>query len=108
MTLEEYARLDAVGVAHAVARGDVGAAEAADLARAATARVNGVLNAVIEVYGDEPGPAGPADGPLAGVPLLYKDAGAAEAGRLQELGSRLAADRVAPVTSAPPRTPRPR
>lgn len=99
MTLEEYARLDAVGLAHAVARGEVTSAEAAALARAAAARVNGVLNAVVEIYGDEPDAVGPGEGPLAGVPLLYKDAGAAEEGRLQELGSRLAVGRVAPVTS---------
>lgn len=99
VTLDEYARLDAVGLAHAVARGDVTAAETAGLARAAAAGVNGVLNAVVETYGGEPVGSGPGTGPLAGVPLLYKDAGAAEAGRLQEFGSRLAEGRVASVTS---------
>ncbi|MDH3755836.1 MAG: amidase family protein [Acidimicrobiia bacterium] len=47
------------------------------------------INAVVEWY-DDPTPVQAVDGPLAGVPFLRKDYGSAEAGRLVEMGSRLA------------------
>lgn len=105
MTLDEYARLDATGLAAALARGETTPAEAAGLARAAAEHVNPVLNAIVDLWTDTPGsdasPSGapPSGAPFAGVPFLYKDAGAAEAGRPQELGSRLAVGRTAGRTS---------
>jgi amidase len=99
VTLDDYARLDATGLAAALARGEATPAGAADLARAAADRVNPVLNAIVDLWADTPEAQGPpADAPFAGVPFLYKDAGAAEAGRPQELGSRLAVGRTAPRT----------
>jgi amidase len=107
MTLDEYARLDATALAALVASGAVSAAELASLAGDAIARANGPLNAVVEVYEVAPGTgaatgtatganAAPRGAPFAGVPLAVKDAGAAQAGRKQEFGSRLAEGRVAP------------
>lgn len=89
MTPDEYARLDATDLAGLVAAGEVTPAQ---LHMAATARheqTDETLNAVVEWYAD-PTPSTGA-GPLAGVPFLCKDYGSAEAGRLVEMGSRLAA-----------------
>ncbi len=95
MTLEEYARLDATHLAGLVRAGKVSPAELAHLARSAIARCDPALHAVVEVYGGVPAEAASADAPFGGVPFLQKDAGASEAGRKQEFGSRLAAGRVA-------------
>ena len=89
MTPEEYATHDATGLAGLVAAGETTAAE---LHRAATVmyeRTHADLNAVVEWY-DEPS-LGVSGGPLDGVPFLRKDYGSTEAGRLQEMGSRLTA-----------------
>lgn len=97
MTLEEYTASDAVALAELVARGDVTAVELESLARRACERVNGRLNAVVELYDELPGGGSgvPAGAPLAGVPFLRKDYGSPEAGRGQECGSRLLRGRVA-------------
>jgi amidase len=92
MELSEYSRLDAVALAGLIRSGEVAAAEVEQAARAALDAVDADLNSVVEWY-DDPEPARP--GPLSGVPFLRKDLGAAEAGRLQEMGSRLAAGLVA-------------
>lgn len=95
MELSEYVTYDAVGLADLVARGEVSAAELAEVAQAAVAAVDPEINAVIETWpADEP-----ADGPLSGVPFLVKDVGVAVAGRRSELGSRLAAGLVMPKDS---------
>ncbi|MER7778592.1 amidase [Streptomyces sp. NPDC096191] len=98
MKVNEYVRLDAVGLALLVARGEVTPAELEDAAREATLEVNGRVNAVVETWptDDEPVPGGT---PLAGVPFLIKDIGVTMAGRRSELGSRLAAGNVAPADS---------
>jgi amidase len=91
--LTEYARLDALGLAELVRARRVSRRELIRTCAAAVEKVNPQLNAVIEVYADlidDPERAGFQDGPFAGVPFLRKDLGAAEAGRRQELGSRLA------------------
>ena len=69
------------------------AREAALSALEGIQEVNPRLHAVIEVYPDvlstiEKGPL--ASGSFSGVAFLRKDIGATEAGRLQEMGSRLA------------------
>ena len=72
----------------------------ADLHAAAAAmceRTNDDINAVVEWY-DEPS-TGATAGPLAGVPFLRKDYGSTEAGRLQEMGSRLTAGHRPSTTS---------
>ncbi|MFC9056612.1 amidase [Streptomyces sp. NPDC057074] len=98
MKVNEYARLDAVGLARLVARGEVTPAELEAAAREATIEVNERINAVVETWptDDEPVPGGT---PLAGVPFLIKDIGVTMAGRRSELGSRLAAGNVAPADS---------
>lgn len=91
MDLTTYTQLDAVGLADAVRRGETTAAELASLARAACDAVNPEINAIIEFYDDAEAIAedGVGEASLCGVPFLRKDLGAKEAGRLQEMGSRL-------------------
>ena len=94
MELADYTKLDAVGLADAVRRGETTPGELAQLARAACDVVNPEINAVIEFYEDaetvaERGAGQADDAPLPGVPFLRKDLGATEAHRLQEMGSRL-------------------
>ncbi|MEU1793316.1 amidase [Streptomyces californicus] len=96
MRVAEYVTYDAVGLAELVAAGEVTAAELRAAALDATRAVDPQINAVVETWpaedGDEPQPGST---PLAGVPFLVKDIGAAMAGRRMELGSRLAAGHVA-------------
>ena len=94
VTLEEYGGLDGLGLAAAVREGRTTAAELARLALEAIELLDPRLNAVAETYAEAgTGLAAPA-GAFAGVPFLFKDAGAAQAGRRQEMGSRLLAGRV--------------
>lgn len=96
MRLDEYVALDATGLADALGRGAVTAAEVEALATAAHLAVHGRLNAVVEWY-EAPDP--PPSGPWSGVPYLRKDYGATEAGRRTERGSRLSAGWTASATS---------
>jgi amidase len=92
MNLHEYARYDGLGLADLVRRKEILARELAELFIKAVSAVNPQINAVIEVYQDALEIADRATHhrkPFAGVPFLRKDLGASEAGRLQELGSRL-------------------
>ncbi|PPR21281.1 MAG: 6-aminohexanoate-cyclic-dimer hydrolase, partial [Alphaproteobacteria bacterium MarineAlpha10_Bin2] len=89
MKLEEYAALDATALGELVAAGEVTAAELAALARAAYDALNPKLNAILEFYEDAESVRGADSGIFPGVPFLRKDVGATEAGRLQEIGSRL-------------------
>ncbi|MER7735529.1 amidase [Streptomyces erythrochromogenes] len=94
MELHEYTQYDAVGLAGLVARGEVTAAELTAAARAATAAVNPLINAVVESWPAEDDPV-PGSTPLAGVPFLIKDLAVSMRGKRVELGSRLAAGNVA-------------
>ncbi|WP_019353985.1 amidase [Streptomyces sp. AA1529] len=98
MRAAEYVNHDAVGLAELVAEGEVTAAELQAAALEATQAVDPQVNAVVETWptDDEPKPGST---PLAGVPFLIKDIGAAMAGRRMELGSRLAAGHVARADS---------
>ncbi|SER95958.1 amidase [Streptomyces qinglanensis] len=98
MRVAEYVNYDAVGLAELVAEGEVTAAELQAAALEATQGVDPQINAVVETWpaDDEPKPGST---PLAGVPFLIKDIGAAMAGRRMELGSRLAAGHVARADS---------
>ncbi len=87
----EYASLDATAIAEAVRAGHVSPAEIRDAAAAMHARTHDDINAVVEWYEAPTIPATVDSGVLAGVPILRKDYGSAEAGRLVEMGSRLAA-----------------
>lgn len=98
MELHEYTRYDAVGLAGLMARGEVTAAELAAAARAATAAVNPLINAVVESWPAEDTPT-PGSTPLAGVPFLVKDLAVSMRGKRVELGSRLAAGNVAGADS---------
>ena len=89
MNLKEYAILDATALGELVAAGEVSAAELAATARAGYEALNPTLNAIIEFYDDAETVRGSDSGIFPGVPFLRKDVGATEAGRLQELGSRL-------------------
>ncbi|MET8707259.1 amidase [Streptomyces californicus] len=94
MRVAEYVTYDAVGLAELVAAGEVTAAELRAAALDAARAVDPQINAVVETWQDEDEPQ-PGSTPLAGVPFLVKDIGAAMAGRRMELGSRLAAGHVA-------------
>ena len=93
MSWDEWATHDAVGLAERVRKGEVTAAELAAQAAAAIARVNGPLDAVVEVFDDvvaDPLADGlRPEGVFAGVPYLMKDLGPTLAGRRQEFGSML-------------------
>jgi len=93
MTWAEWSAHDATALAERVRRGDVTPAELAAQAAAAVDRVNGPLDAVVELFDDvvaDPLADGlRPDGPFAGVPYLMKDLGPTLKGRLQEFGSML-------------------
>ena len=90
MDRREYARHDAVALADLVRRGEVTPAELAAAAGAQHAHTHAAINAVVEWYDPDTVVVPPGVGPLAGVPFLRKDIGSTEAGRLVEMGSRLA------------------
>ncbi|MDB5819248.1 MAG: amidase, partial [Rhizobacter sp.] len=93
MSWEEWAAHDAVGLAARVTQGDVSPVELATQAKAAIDKVNGRLDAVVQVFDDavaDPvGNGTNAQGAFAGVPYLMKDLGPTLKGRLQEFGSML-------------------
>jgi amidase len=91
--VDEYAALDATGLAAIIAAGEVSVPEVVEVAREAVAAVEPALGAVVELYpdaGPDPTTPGAGPGPFEGVPFLVKDMGAHFAGRLLEFGSRLA------------------
>jgi hypothetical protein len=90
MTLDEYSRYDAVGLAELVRRQEISPTELAHTALAAVAAVNPRINAVVETFPERVASA-TASGPLGGVPFLRKDILIQEAGGLTEFGSRFAA-----------------
>ena len=98
---DEYRVLDAVAIDELVQQGELKPDELRDAAAVEHQQSDDSLNAVVEWYGD-PVPAaidgivGPA---LRGVPMLRKDYGSAEAGRLSEMGSRMAAGHRATETA---------
>jgi amidase len=107
MRIAEFAELDAIGLADALREGTVTQGEVIQASRSACATLNPSLNAVLEFYADAlelVADAGVGNfaraGLLAGVPILRKDIGATEAGRLQECGSRLLVGRRATRDSA--------
>ncbi|PBB28976.1 amidase [Mesorhizobium sp. WSM3882] len=89
MRLSEYVTYDATGLASLVRAGEVTPLELTCLARQAHDEVNSRINAVIEFYEDAEVVSDSDTGLFNGVPFLRKDLGFAEAGRLEEKGSRL-------------------
>lgn len=97
MDLAEYSSFDAVGLAELVRRGEVSPSELAVTAAKAIAKLDPLLNAVVETYPDRIEALDEAtlgDGPLRGVPFLIKDVFGHEKGRKIEFGSRLCAGMV--------------
>jgi len=99
----ELARLDAMGQAALVRKGEVSALELVEAAIARIERLNPQLNAVVTPMFDEarrraaePLP----EGPLAGAPMVLKDLVAEYAGVRFTEGSRFLADYVSPADSA--------
>ena len=79
-------------VRHLIEERGIGPKELAELAIQGVEKVNPQINSVIEVYGDAleiVEQAADRKGAFTGVPILRKDIGATETGRLQEMGSRL-------------------
>jgi amidase len=94
MKLAEYSAYDALGLAELVAKKQVSAKELAQTAAAARAKVDGTLNAVVELYPDRIDDLDErtlGNGSFRGVPLLIKDVFGHEKGRKIEFGSRLCA-----------------
>ena len=103
MRLDEYAALDATGLAALIAAGELSPREAAALAMQAVEAVNPRVNAVVETYPDRIDDLDEASlpaGPLRGVPFLMKDVYGHEAGRKMEFGSRLCRGMVTAQDSA--------
>jgi len=102
MNLAEYARYDGLGLAELVRSEQVSALELGQLLLRAVDQVNPRINAVIETYPERVAAldrdARP-EGAFAGVPFLLKDIGAGEAGKQQEMGSRLARGRLVATDS---------
>ncbi|MFS2222611.1 amidase [Pantoea sp. B65] len=92
MSWDEWAACDATALAELVSKGDVSAAELAQQAAAATARINPKIHSVVELFDDAiaaPETDGTClDGAFRGVPFLMKDLGPGVKGRLQEQGSK--------------------
>ncbi len=93
----DYLAYDAIGLAELVKTGEVSARELLDTAIARAEAANPAINAIIlkdyeaarqRALRTGDGNTGIADGPLAGVPFLVKDLGAAMAGLPMTLGSR--------------------
>ncbi|MEM8620827.1 MAG: amidase family protein [Actinomycetota bacterium] len=89
MKLDEYIAADATSLAASVRSRATNADELRDLADRRHRAMAPTIHAIVEWY-DDPDPVTTIDGPLAGVPVLRKDYGSTEAGRLVEMGSQLA------------------
>ncbi len=93
MSWDEWANLDAIGLADLIRAGHITPQEVAQQVALAVDALNPAISAVIEVFDDavhDPMIDGtnPAGG-FAGVPFLMKDLGPTIKGRLQEMGSLL-------------------
>ena len=100
MRFDEYRSHDAVGLAALVAKGEVTAGELLDVATARMAQVNPQLNAVTRDLTAEARAQPAGQGPLAGVPYLLKDLGAAYGGVPTTYGSKLFSQTPAAADSA--------
>ena len=89
MNLTEYIKYDGLGLAGLLKKGEVTKEELASLAQEGLNKVNGDLNAVVEVFNQPYEEDSDEDAPFKGVPTFIKDLGASIAGLKQEQGSRL-------------------
>ena len=100
MEIIEYAQLDAVGLAQAIASGEITANEVRDCAVEAHAQVNGRINAVVALHPSAlEGDPSPVAGTFSGVPMLVKDLFHGHAGEACGNGSRLSDAWVVPQTT---------
>src|SRR5215475_5374541 len=103
MRFDEYRRHDATALAGLIAKREVSAKEVLETAIARAEQVNPSINAIVHKQYDRARAAvaaGPASGPLDGVPYLIKDLGFFETGEPATLGSSLFKDFVADHDSA--------
>jgi amidase len=98
---QEYIALDGLGLAEAVAAGEVKAAELLQLAQARADLVNPAVNAIVTRLDQraEQQVTGDLGGPFAGVPFLIKDLHQDLAGTTSSDGCRALANRTASDTS---------
>ena len=96
MHLSEYAAQDATALAQLIRDKQVSAEEVRSAAVQAMEALNPQINALVEVWSDEPDCSA---GAFHGVPVLIKDLGITAAGRRNELGSALALGCTAPGDS---------
>jgi amidase len=87
MRSSEYASYDATGLSQLILRREVSSSEVVQAALSLAEKLNPKINALVEVWWDDPIPS---SGPFAGVPFVVKDIGLTAAGRKVEFGSRLA------------------
>src|SRR5262245_17550836 len=102
MTLDDYVRYDALGLAGLVKNGEISPTELAHTAARAADAFNPTVNAVVELYADRIDRLDDRSlgaGPFRGVPFLMKDVFGHEAGRKIEFGSRLCRGMIAPNDS---------
>ncbi len=90
----EYEKLDGIAISRLIKRGEISADEALAAARDRIERYNPRLNAVVHLP-EKAEPVTPADGPLAGVPVLIKDLVSDVAGWPTLAGSRAMRGHVA-------------
>jgi amidase len=98
MNLAEYASYDGLGLAELVRARQISAKELGLLFLAAVDKLNPQINSVIETYAERVAALDPLLAPqgiFAGVPFMLKDIGSGEAGRRQEMGSRLTRGAIA-------------
>ncbi len=94
VSLQDYARFDAVGLAAAIRCGEVSRREVMDAALSAAEKTASTVAALVETWDDRTSDAyldSVPDGPFTGVPFVIKDAVLHEAGRPVEFGSALCA-----------------
>lgn len=93
MNWDEWANLDAIGLAELIRKGQITPQEVAQQAALAINALNPEISAIVEVFDDminDPmKDETNLDGVFAGVPYLMKDLGPTLKGRLQEMGSLL-------------------
>lgn len=100
MNLTEYASYDGIGLADLIQKKEVTAKELAETVLEGVQKINPKINAIIETYVERIEKADEfmlPDKPFSGVPFFLKDLGAAEAGKPQEMGSRLTKGYIAEV-----------
>ena len=100
MNFEEYRRYDAVGLAELAAKKEVSAGELLYCAVKRMGAVNPKINAVTTDLMERARGEKETSGPMAGVPFLLKDLGAALEGTPTSSGSRLFAEQTAQSDSA--------